>query len=94
MERMRRLVIMDEEYWEALRRMAPDYGYTTRNALIVSILKQVVDGLPQYLEAGAEDAKVRYVARELDKPWDPDLNPPEEDVMKEIFGEDMDEYGK
>lgn len=84
-------MIMDEEYWEALRRMAPDYGYTTRNALIFAILKQVVDGLPQYLEVGAEDAKVRYVARELDKPWEPPLNPPPKDVMKEIFGNDFPE---
>ena len=91
---MRRLVIMDEEYWEALRRMAPDYGYTTRNALIVAILKQVVDREPEYLVAGAEEAKVRYVAREMEKPWKPPLNPPSEDTLKEIFGDELEEYGK
>lgn len=91
---MRRIVIMDGAYWEALRKMAEDKGYKTRNALIVAVLKQVVDREPEYLEAGVLEAKVRYVAKEMSKPWNPKLAPPPADVMEEIFGDDLDKYGK
>ncbi len=87
-------MIMDKEYWEALRRMAYKKGYKTRNSLIVTALKMIVDREPEYLMAGLEDAKIRYVAREMEKPWKPPLNPPSEDTLKEIFGDELEEYGK
>lgn len=72
--------------------MAYKKGYKTRNALIVTALKMIVDREPEYLMAGLEDAKIRHVAREMEKPWKPPLNPPSEDTLKEIFGDELETF--
>lgn len=82
---MRRLVIMDEMYWEALTLMAQDYGFKSRNEMITHVLMEVVDREPEYKVRGQEEAKVRDVARTMAEPWKPDLRELSRDEIMDVL---------
>lgn len=89
MSGVRRLIYMDEVYWQALRAMARDKGYGSRNDLVVTILKGVVDREPAYLEWGMQTVEVKDMVKQMEAPWEPELRELGEEEMKAIFGEDI-----
>jgi len=47
---------------------------------------------PEVLKSASVEAEVKDRVREEKKPWNPPLNPPSEDTLKEIFGDELEEY--
>ena len=85
---MKFLIELDDLYAEAYKKMAKERGFGSRQALVRYILEESMNQYPQVLERVSIDAMVKAQMREEKETWNPSLNPPAEDVMKEIFGED------
>jgi len=88
---MKFLIELDDLYAEAYKKMAKERGFGSRQALVRYILEESMNQYPQVLERVSIDAMVKAQMREEKETWNPSLNPPAEDVMKEIFGNDFPE---
>jgi len=87
---MKFLVDLPGPYAEGYKILAEKFGYKTRQALVKFILMESLNKYPEVLKTAVVEAEVKDRVREEKKPWNPPLNPPSEDTLKEIFGEDLD----
>lgn len=89
---MKFLIDLPGPYAEGYKILAKKRGFTTRQALVKYVLEATLNQYPDVLEEASVESSVKEIVREEKKPWNPPLRAPADDVMKEIFGDDLEEF--